>query len=44
MKFLIAEDEKELQKAIARYLRRDSHVCEVTADYWSALEKLELFD
>ena len=44
MKFLIAEDEIELQQAIVNYLKRDAHVCEVAADYWEASEKLEIYD
>lgn len=44
MKFLIAEDEIELQQTIARYLEQDGNVCEVASDYYEALEKLELYD
>jgi DNA-binding response OmpR family regulator len=44
MKFLIAEDEIELQQAIVNYLKRDAHVCEVASDYREASEKLEIYD
>ena len=29
MKYLIAEDEKDLQQAIASYLTRDGNICEI---------------
>jgi len=44
MKFLIAEDEIDLQQAIANYLLREAHVCEVASDYLEASEKLEIYD
>lgn len=44
MKFLIAEDEIDLQQTIARYLKQDGNVCEVASDYYEALEKLEIYE
>jgi DNA-binding response OmpR family regulator len=44
MKILIAEDERELQQAIAVYLSRDANVCETASDYHEASEKLEFYE
>lgn len=44
MKYLIAEDEKELQQSIVTYLSRDANVCETASDYLEASEKLELYE
>ncbi|MAZ27348.1 MAG: DNA-binding response regulator [Cytophagaceae bacterium] len=44
MKYLIAEDEKELQQSIATYLGRESNICERASDYWEASEKLEMYE
>ncbi len=44
MKFLIAEDEKSLQKSIIEYLTRDGHVCEHASDFNEALYKIDLYD
>lgn len=44
MKYLIAEDEKELQQSIATYLSHDANVCETASDYHEASEKLELYE
>jgi DNA-binding response OmpR family regulator len=44
MKYLIAEDEQELQQSIKNYLSRDANVCETASDYWEASEKLELYE
>jgi DNA-binding response OmpR family regulator len=44
MKYLIAEDEQELQISIKNYLSRDANVCETASDYWEASEKLELYE
>lgn len=44
MKFLIAEDEIELQQAISRYLTRDGNLCEIASDYHQAYEKISLYD
>jgi len=44
MKFLIAEDEIELQESIAKYLSKESNLCEVASDYLEASEKLEMYE
>jgi len=44
MKYLIAEDELELQKSIVTYLSREANVCETASDYIEASEKLELYE
>lgn len=44
MKFLIAEDELELQKSIATYLERDGNICETASDYKEASYKISLYD
>ncbi|SHG47275.1 DNA-binding response regulator, OmpR family, contains REC and winged-helix (wHTH) domain [Salegentibacter echinorum] len=44
MKYLIAEDENELQQSIAKYLGNDANVCETASDYQEASEKLELYE
>ncbi len=44
MKYLIAEDEKELQQSIATYLGREANICETASDYWEASEKLEMYE
>lgn len=44
MKYLIAEDENELQQSIAKYLGNDANVCETASDYHEASEKLELYE
>jgi len=44
MKYLIAEDERELQQSIKNYLSRDANVCETASDYWEASDKLELYE
>ncbi len=44
MKFLIAEDEKELQQSIVSYLERDANVCETASDYKEAAYKVSLYD
>ena len=44
MKYLIAEDEKELQLSIATYLSHDANVCETASDYHEASEKLEMYE
>jgi DNA-binding response OmpR family regulator len=44
MKYLIAEDEQELQQSIKNYLSHDANVCETASDYWEASEKLELYE
>ncbi|WP_417887659.1 response regulator transcription factor [Zunongwangia sp.] len=44
MKYLIAEDEKDLQFSIAKYLNSDANICETASDYLEASEKLELYE
>lgn len=44
MKILIIEDEKELSEAIATYLKGENYICEIAADYNSALEKIDVYD
>ncbi len=44
MKFLIAEDEKDLQKSVITYLSRDGNVCEPASNFDEALYKIELYD
>ena len=44
MKFLIAEDERDLRHAIVKYLSEDANICEQAADFNEASEKLELYD
>lgn len=44
MKYLIAEDEKDLQQAIVSYLNRDGNICEVASDYVEAVEKISIYD
>ena len=44
MKYLIAEDEKDLQQAIVSYLSRDGNICEVASDYHEASDKINLYD
>jgi DNA-binding response OmpR family regulator len=44
MKILIIEDEKELSKSIADYLKAENYICETAASYKAALEKTESFD
>jgi DNA-binding response OmpR family regulator len=44
MKFLIAEDELDLQQSIVTYLEKDANICEVASDFDEALEKVSLYD
>ncbi len=44
MKYLIAEDEKDLQQAIVSYLNRDGNICEVASDYYEAIDKISIYD
>jgi len=44
MKYLIAEDEIDLQQSIVTYLKRDGNICEVASDYWEASEKAAIYD
>ncbi|MWW26004.1 response regulator transcription factor [Algibacter lectus] len=44
MKYLIAEDELDLQQSIVTYLQRDGNICEVASDFREASEKAALYD
>ncbi len=44
MKILIIEDEKELSKSIATYLKSEDYLCEVANTFHSALAKTEQYD
>lgn len=44
MKILIVEDEAELSKSMIAYLKGENFVCEIAADFKSAMEKTETFD
>tara|TARA_R110002126_G_scaffold55819_3_gene149643 strand:+ start:1861 stop:2535 length:675 start_codon:yes stop_codon:yes gene_type:complete len=44
MKYLIAEDEIDLQQSIVTYLQRDGNICEVASDYEEASEKAVMYD
>jgi len=44
MKYLIAEDEFDLQQSIVTYLQRDGNICEVASDYSEASEKAAIYD
>lgn len=44
MKYLIAEDEIDLQQSIATYLSQEGNVCEVASNYYEASEKAEIYD
>lgn len=44
MKYLIAEDEIDLQQSIVTYLQRDGNLCEVASDFKEASEKVAMYD
>lgn len=44
MKYLIAEDEIDLQQSIVMYLQRDGNICEVASDFGEASEKAAIYD
>jgi len=44
MKYLIAEDEIDLQQSIVTYLQRDGNLCEVASNYEDTSEKVALYD
>jgi DNA-binding response OmpR family regulator len=44
MKILIVEDEIDLARSMAAYLRGENYLCELAADCRTAIEKIELFD
>ena len=44
MKFLVAEDEYDLQQAIIKYLSQEGNMCESASDYIEASEKIDLYE
>ncbi|MBL7128239.1 MAG: response regulator transcription factor [Ignavibacteria bacterium] len=44
MKLLIVEDEKQLLQSISQYLQKEGFVCEQASDYFTAEEKLTLYE
>lgn len=44
MKILIIEDEKELSSSMVKYLKGENYVCEVAADFRTAMDKVDTFD
>lgn len=44
MKYLIAEDEIDLQQSIVTYLQRDGNICEVASNFEEASEKAAIYD
>jgi DNA-binding response OmpR family regulator len=44
MKYLIAEDEIDLQQAIVTYLQRDGNICEVASNFREASEKAAIYE
>ena len=44
MKVLIIEDEKALSDSIFTYLNSEQYVCEIAADYHSAMSKISQYD
>ena len=44
MKFLVAEDEYDLQQAIIKYLSQEGNICESASDYIEASEKIDLYE
>jgi DNA-binding response OmpR family regulator len=44
MKVLIVEDEKALSESIFSYLNSEQYVCEIAADFPSAMEKISIYD
>ena len=44
MKILIIEDEKALSDSITTYLKGQEYICEIAGDFYTALEKIALFD
>lgn len=44
MKILIIEDEKALSDSIGTYLKAQGYICEVAADFNTAMEKTELYE
>uniref|UniRef100_UPI00356882E8 response regulator transcription factor n=1 Tax=Seonamhaeicola sp. TaxID=1912245 RepID=UPI00356882E8 len=44
MKYLIAEDEIDLQQSIVTYLQRDGNICEIASNFEEAFEKVHMYD
>lgn len=44
MKILIIEDERELSNSIASYLKSEEYICDIAADFMSAMQKTEEYD
>ncbi len=44
MKILIIEDEKALSESMVTYLTSESYLCEIAADYTTALNKTDCYD
>ncbi|MCG1035749.1 response regulator transcription factor [Polaribacter sargassicola] len=44
MKYLIAEDEIDLQQSIVKYLQIDGNICEVASNFEEASEKAAIYD
>lgn len=44
MKILIIEDEKALSESMVTYLTSESYLCEIAADYTTALNKIDCYD
>lgn len=44
MKVLVIDDEKELSDSICSYLANEQFVCERALDFYSAIEKISLYD
>ena len=44
MKILIVEDELELQKSVQQFLQEEQYVVEVALDFFSASEKIDLYE
>lgn len=44
MKILVIEDEEALRESIVAYLKGEGNICEVAATYWSAMEKINLYN
>lgn len=44
MKILVIEDEPELSKSIVAYLSSENYLCDIAADYPTAMDKIESFD
>lgn len=43
MKVLVIEDEQALRESIVSYLKEEGNLCEIATDYWSGIEKINLY-